>query len=444
MRRGQTFSEAKAKLDSSQHADGSIQGGMLVLVRITWVVVVLLALGLSFVSIPTYFDSLHHLVNSPSPPDLGGPLTISTGVQDLQAVGLSLDFYAGYSVLLTFIFLFVSVAIGAVIFWRRSHDRMALLASFTLALFPIAINTVNLDTLPPGWILPIRSLHFLAEICLGLFFYLFPGGQFVPRWIRWIAVAMIAYWAADIFLPPALFSDSLLSFVLFLGFGASQVAVQLYRYRRASTLLERQQSKWVVFGIAMGLGGSLVEIVVVYALLELYFNLHLGAFVWMLIFTIQSFLTLLFPLSISFAMLRSRLWDIDALINRTLVYSMLTASLALLYVGLVLVLQFLLRGMISQTSDIAIVGSTLAIAAVFQPLRHHFQRVIDRRFYRQKYDAARTLADFSAALRNEVDLEQLSEQMVAVVEETMQPTHVSLWLRQPYQFERQRERLLSE
>jgi hypothetical protein len=444
LRRRQTFSEEKAKLDPSYSAHTSLQGSSLVFARITWVVVVVLVLGLSLVSIPTYFDSLHHLVNAPHPPDLGGPLTTSAGVQDLQAVGLSLDFYARYSILLTFVFLFVSVAIGTVIFWRRSDDRMALLASFTLVLFPIAINTVNLDTLPPAWTLPIQSLQFLAEICLGLFFYLFPGGQFVPRWIRWIAVAMIAYWAADIFLPSAQFSASPLSFVLFLGFGASQVVVQLYRYRSASTLLERQQTKWVVFGIAMGLGGTLVEIVVVYAILELYFNLHMGALAWMLTFAIQSFLTLLFPLSIGIAMLRSRLWDIDILINRTLVYSMLTASLALLYVGLVLALQFLLRGLISQTSDIAIVGSTLAIAALFQPLRHHFQRVIDRRFYRQKYDATRTLAVFSAALRNEVDLEQLSEQLVAVVEETMQPTHVSLWLRQPYQYERRRERVLSE
>src|SRR5205807_1692983 len=155
LRRWQTFSEGKAKLDSSQHADGSLQGGILILARITWVVVVVLVLGLSIASIPTYFDSLHHLVNSPFPPDLGGPLTTSAGVQDLQAVGLSLDFYAGYSILLTFIFLFVSVAIGTVIFWRRSDDRMALLASFTLVLFPIAINNVNLDTLPPAWTLPI-------------------------------------------------------------------------------------------------------------------------------------------------------------------------------------------------------------------------------------------------------------------------------------------------
>src|SRR5207245_1447000 len=115
----------------------------------------------------------------------------------------------------------------------------------------------------------------------------------------------------------------------------------------------------------------------------------------------------------------------------TLVYATLTALLALIYFGLILSLQFLLRGFINQDSPIAIVASTLVIAALFQPLRHRIQNIIDRRFYRRKYDAARTLAAFSATLRNEVDLSQLSEQLVAVVQETLQPTYVSLWLRKP-------------
>lgn len=107
----------------------------------------------------------------------------------------------------------------------------------------------------------------------------------------------------------------------------------------------------------------------------------------------------------------------------------MTAILALLYFGLIFALQYLFQGMFKQNNDVAIVVSTLAIAALFQPLRRRIQRLIDRRFYRSKYDAVRTLAAFSATLRNEVDLDDLNRQLVAVVQETMQPTHVTLWLR---------------
>ncbi len=135
------------------------------------------------------------------------------------------------------------------------------------------------------------------------------------------------------------------------------------------------------------------------------------------------------PIAVGFAVLRYRLYDIDVLINRTLVYGSLTVLLASAYVGGVVGLQAVLRGLSGQESTLAIVASTLAIAALFNPLRRWVQAFVDRRFYRKKYDARKTLEAFSSRLRDETDLHTLSSDLVGVVRETMQPAHVSLWVR---------------
>ena len=271
-------------------------------------------------------------------------------------------------------------------------------------------------------------INFLGQISFLLFFLLFPNGRLVPRWMGLVLLLVSIQTAASVFPPSSPFSENnwpawFDTLVNLAGYCAV-IFSQVYRYRRVSTPIQRQQTKWVVFGISIVLIGFIAFTLIFIPVFSQPNTLSslLPTLAYPLLF-------LLLPISIGIAILRSRLWDIDILINRTLVYGSLTAILALIYVGLIFALQFLLRGIINQNNDVAIVVSTLAIAALFQPLRHRIQAIIDRRFYRRKYDAARIVETFSATLRNEVDLSQLREHLITVVQDTKQPAHISLWLR---------------
>ena len=214
-----------------------------------------------------------------------------------------------------------------------------------------------------------------------------------------------------------------LNAVAWFGCEGVLAAAQLYRYFQVSNRIERQQTKWIVFCNTL-----ILILVIVASFFPILYQP--GSFYFFIFGSNYNFPSLLIPLSFGIAILRYRLWDIDTIINKALVYGLLTALLAAVYVGLIIGLESLI-GLFSRQSaqPLVIVVSTLAIAALFQPFRHSIQNVIDRRFYRRKYDAARTLEAFSSILRNEVDLATLREHLV--VQETMQPTHVSLWLRPP-------------
>jgi hypothetical protein len=270
---------------------------------------------------------------------------------------------------------------------------------------------------------------------------LFPTGRLPSRrWrpVLWGAVGYIAFFTLVIWLSPESFDLRLgsvrnplgleigimvlllqevvpLTFPLLVVVSGTAVIARFRRSRGD----ERQQLKWFAYAVAV-----MIVVFVFWFSLELARFAPAGA----LTFTVP---LIGLPVAVAIAILKYRLYDIDLLINRTLVYAVLTATLALVYFGGVVSLQYVFRAFIGQESTLAVVASTLAIAALFQPLRRRIQALIDRRFYRRKYDAAKTLQDISAKLRNETDLDALSDELVGVVRKTMQPEHVSLWLRPP-------------
>lgn len=412
-----------------------LQGHGLVLARVGWLVVVILNLALFLGSLPAYAARLQVPCVGAVACSLNGALT-STQIQGLQVAGFAAAGYAAYTIALSVGIVLIWSSVGLIIFWRRSDDWLALLVALTLILF----NTGAQDNAPaalalsyPAWTVPVDVAALLTEVSIGLFFLLFPGGQFAPRWARW-GIALDLVLTAFSILPP---TDSPLNAnnwqlpiygAGFIGIYLVMIFSQIYRYRQVSNPVERQQTKWAVFGILIsgiclvGLGVSAIIPA-----------LNQGALYVPVINTLYPLVLLPIPLSIGMAVLRYRLWDIDAIINTTLVYGLMTGILAALYAGLIVGLESL-AGVIkgpSAQQPLVLVISTLVIAALFRPVRSRIQVLIDRRFYRKKYDAEQTLNTFIATLQSEVDPEQIRERLLAVVQETIQPVQVSLWLQPP-------------
>jgi hypothetical protein len=400
-----------------------LTGSWLIIARVLWLALVLPSLGLFVASIPAYYQQLQRGCVDTLTCTVSGALP-SQVLQSLSTMGLSAS---GYATLLTIFFVVIAViwyGVGFLIFWRRPDDWLALLTAFFLIM-----SNGGLALPSPILTLPYSLMTFLGDVSISAFFLLFPNGRFVPRWMVLILLLdIINSLLNDLPSKGAPLNQNwpgwLYLLVTLTIYGAT-IYSQIYRYRHVSTPIQRQQTKWIVLGVTVA-AVSYLSLLVIGALIPSIDNNILFNEVWGIVFPIA---LLPIPLSIGFSILRYRLYDIDLLINRTLVYGTLTVLLALVYFGLIFGLQYLLRGIISQNNSVAIVVSTLAIAALFQPLRHRIQRIIDRRFYRRKYDAAKIVETFSATLRNEVDLNQLSEHLITVVQETMQPAHVSLWLR---------------
>ena len=339
--------------------------------------------------------------------------------------------------------------IGAMVVARRPDNSIGRLFTTVGLLFAVCslgeawvVYGVYTDPLPATnvaawlieWLIPMPL--FIGPLLLLL---LFPDGR--PLTARWrLAVAgvfLLAGLALLVSFRPGRFDDwptltrpfgiagpigdvlkavdPLLTFLalpLFLGAGTSLVL----RLRR-SRGHERLQIEWVVYAASVAAASFIVTFTGLGVVSDIAFFVGLAALAGV-------------PVAAGLAILRYRLYEIDRLINRTLVYALLTAILVGVYVGTVLLLQLALEGVTSDSS-LAVAISTLAVAAAFRPVRARVQEAVDRRFYRRRYDAAQTLDAFSARLRDEVDLDSLAAELRRAVSETMEPRHVSLWLRQP-------------
>jgi hypothetical protein len=341
------------------------------------------------------------------------------------------DLYAAHKLVLELLLRAGWCAVGLLIFVRKSDDWMALVVSLFLITFATITFSSRLVDMAaaayPALRVPVQFLKFAGDVLVLGFFFLFPGGRLAPRWTRWVVLVYLTLSLSTWFFPGSAFNlnrwpDELNAVYYALLFGVL-LYTQVYRYRYVSTPVERYQTRWIVTALAIAFPSMFS--VYLYLLLAGTFPSHIV--LWAETAVYLFVLLTPIPLAIGVAIFRYRLFEIDVIIRRTLVYGALTGALALVYFGSVVLLQTLFSTL-GRQSPAAIVISTLAIAALFNPLRRRVQNVIDRRFYRRRYDAQQVLARFAAAARDETDLDQLTAELVSMVQETMHPEHVSLWL----------------
>jgi hypothetical protein len=405
------------------HAPGRPSQAWLTIARSVWVFYVVVALLLTAIGLPGYYAGLLQ----PSSSFLGIGWTAEALARALASLGLSTEVVIGLVVVPDMIRALVFTAVGGLIFWRKSDEWWGLFASFVMVGIGWAIGSKWewLGHLPQIWQQILSIPIYIVWPALFVFLTIYPDGRFVPSLTRYSTIAWLT-----LGITPTLFffNQDVPGWLggLLLVLLATTLIVQIYRYRRVFGPVERLQTRWFLYSVAVIFGVLLS----MQYLIGPNFNEPGPS---RLIYTLANHILgdvcfVLLPISVGIAILRYRLWDIDLIIRRTLIYSVITGTLALVYFGIVILLQQLFRAFTTAGGDLAIIISTLAIAALFNPLRKRVQDTIDRRFYRRKYDAQKVLAEFAVTARDETDLIKLAGELVRVATETLQPDGVSIWL----------------
>jgi hypothetical protein len=351
-------------------------------------------------------------------------------------LGITPQAFAWGHILLDTLYLLIHIMVAGVIVWRAGKNTFNLLAAFALLVIPLRllneIEQVFRIFLGTGISNPFSA--WLGYFFIPIIYALFPNGRWHPRWI-WIyplvSVILGTLFSMGVISPDSIFPGIML--LINFSISAFGITFQIHRYFHASSLSEQFQTKWALFGIVTATVAfhffELLRYLDVYRLIFPVLSTDVGWAYAFATFINQNYLFLaIVPITLGISIMKYRLMSIDFIIRRTLIYSLLTALLTLVFFLTIIGLQSFFRLITGQNSDLAIILSTLAIVALFTPLRNGLQNFIDRRFFRQKYDAVRAIAAFAKTTRSEVDLDRLSDAFLHAVDETLQPEYVELQL----------------
>jgi signal transduction histidine kinase len=396
-----------------------------------------LTITLFVAGIPAEFALLQ--VPCPTPICATGQLP-PAGLRALQDLGLSPASYAAYTVAMDVLFAAVYAAVAGLIFWRKSDEWLGLFVSLALLTFGTATFGFTVGSLASGhsaWEIPVAALHFVGAASFGLFLYVFPDGRFVPRWVRWVALAWISWQLAEHLFPDWVTNPNvrltLIESAVWFGALGTVVYSQAYRYRHTSTSVQRQQIKWVVLGISAAFAGFLV--------IDLALSAFAGApapgspgelLAYLIGYTFLSYLVmLLVPMTIGIAMLRYHLFDVDLVINRTLVYGTLTASVVGIYIIVVGGLGTLL-----QTRGNFLVSLLAAglVALLFAPLRSRMQRGVNHLMYGERDEPYRVLSRLGERLEATLAPDATLEAIVETVAQALKLPYAAISLNRAGRF----------
>jgi signal transduction histidine kinase len=431
----QTPAPAPSRATSGPVSAKPLHGRSLALARGTWLVVATLCVGFFVAAVPSEFAMFHTVCRDAC---LGGQVSQS-GLRALGDLGLSLDFYAAYAVVLDILFATVYVAVATTIFWRKSGERMALLVSFALLTFGTSTlpNTMYALSIEQAfWWWPLSFLNFLGAAFFGVFIYLFPDGRFVPRWTRsvvfvWIAWLLPKYWLPNWDAFGLGSWPGWLALAVWTANLGTVIYAQAYRYRLVSDAAQRQQVKWVVFGISVAALAYLGIAVVLSAFAPALTTR--GTLAAILIgHTILYAAMLLIPLSIGIAILRYHLFDIDLIINRALVYGALTAGVVGLYMLVVGGLGTFLQ--VQGNILVSILAAGL-IAVLFQPLRNRLQRDVNRLMYGERDNPHAVLSRLGSRLESRLAPDAVLPAVTRTVQEALKLPYAEIQLKRKEGFE---------